>query len=169
MMVTRIRGFSSVSSLASATGCQYRRSSSPPGVPAPTRVSSSFSSLVSITSPPELAAPSSPLELQRSRSTNLELQIEAVVAIGHRGHVALDAFLAVRLSEIATDFGILILVVDEHASFRTRAVDAILVATALGPQWHAPAIHGHVARGHLAGAHMLVEPAIRRHVDAVRS
>src|SRR6476646_272720 len=31
-----------------AIGCQYRRSSSPPGVPGPTRVSRSFSSLLSM-------------------------------------------------------------------------------------------------------------------------
>src|SRR5207248_8561550 len=41
-------GCASVSSRAIATGCQYRRSSAPPGVPGPTCVIRAFSSAVSI-------------------------------------------------------------------------------------------------------------------------
>ena len=45
---TNFVGLSGVKSAAMATGCQYRRSNSPAGVPGPTCVSNSFSSTVNI-------------------------------------------------------------------------------------------------------------------------
>src|SRR5581483_3365223 len=87
---------------------------------------------------------------------------------------ALDPLFAIHFDEVASDLGVLVLIVDEWTTLadRCEANAGLVLALALKTRGHrapASAIHGDVAGRHATRAHVLVVPAVRWRVDAVRT
>src|SRR4051812_581373 len=104
-----------------------------------------------------------------SRPPPLELPAQGrdwVSAIGDRGHIALDAFLAVGLDEVPPDLGVLPLVVNKRPALTNGLGAPRLERRHLSGERADAPIHSDVAGRNFPGAHVLVEPGVGWDVDA---